>query len=486
MSKSGISSITGLSSSKLRRNSKKQSTISTNDGFKEMFYDMCQELNMESFPTIKCLLSEPTPFIFQEVGSAVEVASRQSSIASKRQSSKQLDMNPSRTESEITTTDEEIRLIYPFRDSATSLICKQFKMKDAIMGALQKTLPKFDTIRVLKLEFCQLTLPQVKAIKFLLVANPNIIDVSLDGNYIPKHPQYILGKGTNIRHLSLRFCKLTDKGVFRFKRPLQSPYERTILTLNLSSNLITDVGAKHLADELRTNRTLMYLNLSDNLITDVGLIHLMKTLRKFPLNHEEIVLRRQKNLHRLQLKEEIRYDITKSRKSDSNLSSVSLIKSDTSSKRSCSSARMRVATTSSQRRRSSADSHKSLESLILSKLPKDPYPFVYECSTEDKNIYCSGNSRLQCLNLSFNKITDDGLDFVKDTLRELQLQRVFAEDGENRLLKIILYGNSNIKYPEMISNKSSSISSKSASSGSKASSRSSVKERRMFASKIII
>jgi hypothetical protein len=43
-----------------------------------------------------------------------------------------------------------------------------------------------------------------------------------------------------------------------------------ILTLNLSCNKISDVGASCLAKALRTNRTLLSLNLAQNFITDAG------------------------------------------------------------------------------------------------------------------------------------------------------------------------------------------------------------------------
>lgn len=97
---------------------------------------------------------------------------------------------------------------------------------------------------------------------------------------------------TNLTSLSLRFCKINENGAAKLADELKTPYGHTLTYLNLSSNFLEDEGVKYIADFLRINRSLLYLNLADNFISDKGCIMLMEVLQKFPLTHEEIVVRR--------------------------------------------------------------------------------------------------------------------------------------------------------------------------------------------------
>ena len=97
-----------------------------------------------------------------------------------------------------------------------------------------------------------------------------------------------------IQHLSLRNCMITDIGAEKLGISLGTiKLQNTkLLSLNLSSNAITDAGATELARGLRVNRILLVLNLSGNDIGDVGACRLAETLSRFKMTHEEIVRRR--------------------------------------------------------------------------------------------------------------------------------------------------------------------------------------------------
>ncbi|KAJ8711839.1 hypothetical protein PYW08_008793 [Mythimna loreyi] len=82
--------------------------------------------------------------------------------------------------------------------------------------------------------------------------------------------------------------RLSLTAVYNHQHELLEPAEPTLLVLNLSSNHITDVGAKHLAEALRNNRHLRYLNISDNHVGDDGAKFIFEVLAEFPLNNNEI------------------------------------------------------------------------------------------------------------------------------------------------------------------------------------------------------
>lgn len=96
-----------------------------------------------------------------------------------------------------------------------------------------------------------------------------------------------------------------------------------LISLDLSSNLISDEGIVHLANTLRTNRGLISLTLTDNWITDKGLEILMKIFRDFELIQEEIEIRRKLNFEyefkKLQLTEKFTHRFKKSKSSKSSI-----------------------------------------------------------------------------------------------------------------------------------------------------------------------
>ncbi|XP_049884535.1 leucine-rich repeat-containing protein 71-like [Pectinophora gossypiella] len=122
-----------------------------------------------------------------------------------------------------------------------------------------------------------------------------LTDLCLDDCYQPRaNFALLLEIATSLRNLSLARCKLSDEGCRSITAQLHfaAPAETSLLLLNLSGNHITDVGAKHIAEMLRTNRTLRYLNLASNSITDDGMACIFDVLKDFALTYDEITNKR--------------------------------------------------------------------------------------------------------------------------------------------------------------------------------------------------
>ncbi|XP_078064193.1 leucine-rich repeat-containing protein 71, partial [Mustelus asterias] len=117
----------------------------------------------------------------------------------------------------------------------------------------------------------------------------------LDGNPIPGHPYHqLLSEDSQFQHLTLRNNQIDDAGAKLIGDALSTikKHNKTVLSLNLSFNHITDIGATHIANGLRLNRTLLWLSLAYNQIGDKGATSLAEVLAPIALTHEEIVERR--------------------------------------------------------------------------------------------------------------------------------------------------------------------------------------------------
>lgn len=141
-----------------------------------------------------------------------------------------------------------------------------------------------------------MTATEIKILHLILKKNQTINELSINGNPNDSQNFYLLLKNTNVRSLSLRFCKIDEYGIAKIVEEMKLPYVQTLTHLNLSSNFISDEGARHIANGLRVNRCLKYLNLADCHISDVGCIAIMEVLQTFPLKLDELVFRRQKIL----------------------------------------------------------------------------------------------------------------------------------------------------------------------------------------------
>ncbi|XP_063383762.1 uncharacterized protein LOC134670021 [Cydia fagiglandana] len=119
----------------------------------------------------------------------------------------------------------------------------------------------------------------------------NLTDICLDNTFVPQGTYYILlDQASTLKCLSLSKCKINDIVCKKIAERLgcNGPASKNLRILNLSCNLITDIGAQALGHSLRTNRHIMHLNLCGNSITNVGAEYLLEPLSEFPLSTEEI------------------------------------------------------------------------------------------------------------------------------------------------------------------------------------------------------
>lgn len=119
-----------------------------------------------------------------------------------------------------------------------------------------------------------------------------ISEICLDESPLPEanYATLLNSKGNGLKYLSLARCLINDVVCEQIASKLHYSMGagNQLLSLNLSSNHITDEGAQSLADALRTNRRLRYLNLTNNRITDTGFGHILNTLTEFPLTANEL------------------------------------------------------------------------------------------------------------------------------------------------------------------------------------------------------
>lgn len=124
-----------------------------------------------------------------------------------------------------------------------------------------------------------------------ILQKSNINDLNFDDAFC-KEGCYdlLLEHPSKLKSLSLARCKIEDsivaKIAARFVYSVTGSKNLTIL--NLSSNRITNEGARALSEALRSNRSLSYLSLANNWVDDDGALAIVKVLQPFLLKRTEI------------------------------------------------------------------------------------------------------------------------------------------------------------------------------------------------------
>ncbi|XP_063834883.1 NACHT, LRR and PYD domains-containing protein 14-like [Ostrinia nubilalis] len=136
----------------------------------------------------------------------------------------------------------------------------------------------------------------------------HLTDICLDSCFLKEANYHMLLEKQNcIRQLSLARCSISDEVVQTLAELLVYPLpaSKSLSILNLSSNRLTDLGAKYLSEALRSNRQLSYLNLADNMISDAGADEVLNTLVNFPLSFNELLSSRSRHMAYLKEKSEL-------------------------------------------------------------------------------------------------------------------------------------------------------------------------------------
>ncbi|RUS84468.1 hypothetical protein EGW08_007764 [Elysia chlorotica] len=180
-------------------------------------------------------------------------------------------------------------------DTVAEIYVRGWKIDKPMMEIFQQCLPTLDKLHTINFWNTGLTEQTLQMLASFLPQCANLKNVILDGNTIEEENWYeLIGEESLVQHLSLRHCKITNKGAAALGRCLGSAKKANtkLVSLNLTGNFIEDAGAEALAGGLRMNRTLMSLTLTSNYIGDKGVARIAEALSRFPLTHEEVVERR--------------------------------------------------------------------------------------------------------------------------------------------------------------------------------------------------
>ncbi|XP_068778164.1 leucine-rich repeat-containing protein 71 isoform X2 [Struthio camelus] len=175
------------------------------------------------------------------------------------------------------------------------IFLRGWKIEEKMLGILSKCLPTLANLQALhlwKVGVTDLLLPSLAA---LLMSCTSLRTLSLEGNPLPEHSFYkLMGNESTLAHLSLRNNDIGDAAAKLIGQSLSTlrSSNRSLVSLVLSFNHISDVGAGYIAEGLRLNRSLLSLSLSHNDIGDAGALRLAEVLAPFALTHTEVVERR--------------------------------------------------------------------------------------------------------------------------------------------------------------------------------------------------
>ncbi|KAJ8707374.1 hypothetical protein PYW08_010626 [Mythimna loreyi] len=269
--------------------------------------------------------------------------------------------------------------------------------------------------------------------KFL--PNSQITELCFDGTFLDKANYHILLTQNKLKHLSLARCSINDDIVKLITDQLkeQRPAAKGLCALNLSTNKITDTGAKYIADMLRSNRKLCYLNLAGNTITDEGGVRILDTLQKFIVHPQE--LKESRVRYVAYLKE--RHTLI-----DKFIKELQDAVADKNATKKKTTKKYKLANNLSI-----IDNDIVLDNQML----EDKAEFlanktlgVYNESFAPQNteardgvVYCLGNNSLCCLNLAYNNLSYISLKKLLDVL----IMQKYLNRNPRGLIKVVIEGN---------------------------------------------
>ncbi|XP_063296484.1 leucine-rich repeat-containing protein 71 isoform X2 [Pelobates fuscus] len=380
--------------------------------------------------------------------------------------------------------------------SIKEISIRGWKIESKMISVLAKCLPALANLQTVSCWNVGLTDDTFSSFVDILHRCPNVRKVILEGTPLPQQSFHkLITDDLPFTHISLRNNKIDDEGARLLSQSLRSlkMTNKSLAVLTLAFNHISDLGACHIAEALRLHRALLSLNLASNQIGDKGALALAEILGHFSLTHTEIVQRR-KLLMEKESRDHPRSPATsrhgdaKSDRPPSHQSTVALDKSqvlksnkgsvkknpkDAQKKEDKSVANSHGGGTSSimnQAAPAKKDDSKSSKKQLANPDPKNVKgkpvrsatkrtpiteqektehseitmnPLLEQAVSRDGKIFLSGNKVLMNLNLTGNRITEQGLrGFL--TAMETQVQESTLIPGTKThtgLLRLSLTGN---------------------------------------------
>ncbi|XP_028177825.1 uncharacterized protein LOC114365445 [Ostrinia furnacalis] len=276
-----------------------------------------------------------------------------------------------------------------------------------------------------------------------LLPHSNITDVCLDDTYIPEGNYYVLlDQASNIKYLSLNRCRINDDVCkeIAFRIDFGQPAGKSLLALDLSSNKITDTGAKYFGDTLKKNRHLLHLNLLGNRISDVGFGYLLRHLQEFPLTCDEISDKKRRKMEYTIKKKEVYErcldELARMQKADELCSMLSDKRSSLTNKHT-KFKKAKKSTPQVTEQLSQTNIAEKMTHEIVGDLD-DPYEDD-NLIKKDNYYYSTGNLKLCSLNVAYNNIEFPSLLRVLEVLKyQCLLEKRPPNTG---LMRIVLEGN---------------------------------------------
>uniref|UniRef100_A0A8C4WKZ8 Leucine rich repeat containing 71 n=1 Tax=Gopherus evgoodei TaxID=1825980 RepID=A0A8C4WKZ8_9SAUR len=175
--------------------------------------------------------------------------------------------------------------------SVREIFLRGWKIEEKMLGVFSKCLPALANLQAVH---C-ISAGQMMSLAPWLVSASPCRTLTLEGNPLAEGSFYrLIGEESTVAHVSLRNNNIGDADAKLIGQALSTlkSSNKSLVSLTLSFNNISDLGAGYIAEGLRLNRSLLCLSLAHNQIGDQGARKLAEVLGPFALTHPEVVERR--------------------------------------------------------------------------------------------------------------------------------------------------------------------------------------------------
>ncbi|KAM7080564.1 leucine-rich repeat-containing protein 71 isoform 5-T5 [Ciconia maguari] len=338
--------------------------------------------------------------------------------------------------------------------SVRAVFLRGWKVEEDVLGVLSQCLPALAGLQAVHLWKVGLTERLLPALAALPARCPCLRTLSLEGNPLPEPAFHtLMGSESALAHLSLRNNSIGDADA-RFIGQSLSSSNRSLVSLVLSFNRISDLGAGYIAQGLRLNRSLLSLSLANNDIGDAGAVRLAEVLGPFALMHAEVVERR-----RLLLAEALGQSRTTPKETEGQSERPYSLHSSTApdklppAKHGKTPAKKKEPLRKEEARqpkkpapepraarggRDGKPSGQEKPSLEAPDSAEPPHPLLEEARQHQGSVVLPGNRALLNLNLTHNHITERGLGAFLAALEGQQREKKPKVPGQQGLLCLSL------------------------------------------------